>query len=252
MPGTFRKGVSEGRPRPSPPPAGHPSSGVGRGDGTAAARAVFGSVVVDPLPLFRAGAVAALGGGGVPVLGEASRLSIGIELVDRTRAGVLLLGGASVAEATEAVNRLPECAVVVLMGQPTRAELVEMLGTGIAGFALRSLTAAELVATVETAASKVARGPERRLEPVFMPVLVGAEQEEREQATEGDEPALTPKEREILVELARGASNKGIAEALYVTPATVKTHLAHIYAKLGARGRHEAVRQALAMGMVER
>jgi DNA-binding CsgD family transcriptional regulator len=65
-----------------------------------------------------------------------------------------------------------------------------------------------------------------------------------------DEPGLTPKELEILAQLAQGASNKRIAEVLYVTPATVKTHLAHIYAKLGARGRHEAVTQALTMGIL--
>jgi len=207
-------------------------------------------VVVDPLPLFRAGAVAALSGGGVPVLGEASHLPHGIELVERTRARVLLVGGASVTEATEAVSALPSCAVVVLMSQPSREELVEMLGTGVAGFALRSLTSEELVATVETAASGAA-GPEGASpEPVFMPVLVGSGPGNAHELPVGDEPVFTPKEREILAQLAQGASNKRIAEALYVTPATVKTHLAHIYAKLGARGRHEALSQALAMGIV--
>ena len=47
-----------------------------------------------------------------------------------------------------------------------------------------------------------------------------------------------------------GASNKAIAKALFVTPATVKTHLAHIYAKLGARSRHEALTQAFATGIL--
>jgi DNA-binding CsgD family transcriptional regulator len=61
---------------------------------------------------------------------------------------------------------------------------------------------------------------------------------------------LTLKEREIVAQLARGASNKEIADALFVTPATVKTHLAHIYAKLGARSRHEALTQAFALGIL--
>ena len=63
-------------------------------------------VVVDPLPLFRAGAVAALNAGGVPVVGEAMYLDKGIELVLAERASVLLLGGATVEEVTDAVRAL--------------------------------------------------------------------------------------------------------------------------------------------------
>jgi len=206
-------------------------------------------VVVDPLPLFRAGAVAALTAGGVPVVGEATHLDKAVELVRAERASVLLLGGASVEEVTYAVRAVPTCAVVVLLAQPSRAELVELLGTGIAGFALRSLTAEELVATVEAAAQGRAATGGRAVEPVFVPLLIGLAQPDVQSDANGG-PVLTGKEREILAQLARGASNKAIAEALYVTPATVKTHLAHIYAKLGARSRHEALTQAFAMGLL--
>lgn len=218
-------------------------------EGRRPAPGAFGVVVVDPLPLFRAGAVAALAGGGVPVLGEAAQLETGIQLVLRTRARVLLVGGATATEATEAVEALPGCSVVVLLSQPSREELVEMLGTGVAGFALSSLTPEQLVSTVETAASKSSPAAKSASpEPVFVPVLLGRGPVLPE--SEADSGLLTPKEREILAHLARGASNKRIAEALYVTPATVKTHLAHIYAKLGARGRHEAIAHAMAMGLM--
>jgi DNA-binding NarL/FixJ family response regulator len=206
-------------------------------------------VVVDPLPLFRAGAVAALIAGGVPVVGEAVDLDKGLELVRAERASVLLLGGASIEEVTHAVRAVPSCAVVVLLAQPSRSELVELLGTGIAGFALRSLTAEELVATVAAAAQGRALAGGRAVEPVFVPLLVGLAQPEAPPEGNGG-PVLTVKEREILAQLARGASNKAIAEALFVTPATVKTHLAHIYAKLGARSRHEALTQAFATGIL--
>lgn len=206
-------------------------------------------VVVDPLPLFRAGAVAALNAGGVPVVGEAMYLDKGIELVLAERASVLLLGGATVEEVTDAVRALPSCSVVVLLAQPSRAELVELLGTGVAGFALRSLTAEELVATVAAAAQGRAPADGRAVEPVFVPLLVGLAQPDAPPDTKGG-PVITLKEREILAQLALGASNKAIAVALFVTPATVKTHLAHIYAKLGARSRHEALTQAFAMGIL--
>ena len=276
MPGTPRKGVVKGEktvaagkgaqvarsrlltpsapagagvaPRAGIRPAAGPQTGLS-GQVPAAPSPVRGAVVVDPLPLYRAGAVAALASGGIPVLGEAAQLTEGIEMARRTRASVLLAGGASVAEATEAVNSLAECAVLVLMGQPSREELVEMLGTGVAGFALRSLTPAELVSTVESVAGGTPGAP-KAAPPVFMPVLVAAPKRPAGPPAPAGEPILTPKEQEILVYLARGASNKRMAEALYVTPATVKTHLAHVYAKLGARGRHEAVTRALALGLV--
>jgi DNA-binding NarL/FixJ family response regulator len=215
----------------------------------AANKALGKVVVVDPLPLFRAGAVAALAAGGVPVVGEAMQLDKGVALVRAERASVLLLGGSSVEEVTYAVQAVPSCAVVVLLSQPSRAELVELLGTGIAGFALRSLTADELVATVAAAAQGAAPTGGGAVEPVFVPLLVGLSQPEAPSDANGG-PVLTIKEREIVSHLARGASNKEIADALFVTPATVKTHLAHIYAKLGARSRHEALTQAFALGIL--
>jgi DNA-binding NarL/FixJ family response regulator len=224
-----------------------------RGAALAPRRSTVGVVVVDPLPLFRAGGVAALGAGGVRVLGEAAHLADGVPLARSSHAGAVLLGGASVDEAKEAVAALPSCAVVVLLAQPSRTELVDMLGAGVAGLALRSLTADELVGTVEAAAEGIASpGAPAAAAPVFVPFPVGPTPVEPPDlgVTGPEATLLTPKEREILGQLAQGASNKRIAEALFVTPATVKTHLAHIYAKLGARGRHEALTHALSMGLL--
>jgi len=245
-------------------PAGHRQprrKGTARATAPAGARhSPVGVVVVDPLPLFRAGAVAALGAGGVRVLGETAHLADGIPLARARHAGAVLLGGASVGEVKEAVTALPSCAVVVLLAQPNRTELVEMLGAGVAGLALRSLTADELVVTVEAAAEAIATsavatsgaGAPAEAGPVFVPFPVGPVPARGPDPAAGGQDAtlLTPKEREILGQLAQGLSNKRIAEALYVTPATVKTHLAHIYAKLGARGRHEALTHALSMGLL--
>jgi ATP/maltotriose-dependent transcriptional regulator MalT len=62
--------------------------------------------------------------------------------------------------------------------------------------------------------------------------------------------ALSPKELEVLAELATGASYKEIASALTVSQATVKTHLVHIYAKLEVKNRNEAVTRGLALGLL--
>ena len=61
-------------------------------------------------------------------------------------------------------------------------------------------------------------------------------------------PRLSPREREILAHVAAGASNKQIAAACGVSPNTVKVHLAHLFAKLGADSRAEAVATAIARG----
>jgi ATP/maltotriose-dependent transcriptional regulator MalT len=65
-----------------------------------------------------------------------------------------------------------------------------------------------------------------------------------------DESSLTVREREVLALLAEGHSNREIASSLYVSLPTVKTHLAHIYAKLGAKNRNEALGRAVALGLL--
>jgi DNA-binding CsgD family transcriptional regulator len=61
---------------------------------------------------------------------------------------------------------------------------------------------------------------------------------------------LTGKETEVLALLAQGHSNKQIARALYVSEATVKTHLAHVYAKLEVQSRHHALSRAVELGLL--
>jgi NarL family two-component system response regulator LiaR len=95
------------------------------------------------------------------------------------------------------------------------------------------------------ALDKVEAG-ERVIAPALLPLLVGAVTP----SAPGPDSVLTSKEREVLASLAAGRSNQEIAEALFVTRATVKTHLAHIYAKLEAKDRHEAVARAVALGLL--
>lgn len=63
-------------------------------------------------------------------------------------------------------------------------------------------------------------------------------------------PVLTPREREVLELASHGHTTSQIAGALVVSPATVKTHLEHIYIKLGARDRVAAVARALRLGLI--
>ena len=264
MPGTSWKGsagAENGAARRRSPVAKDHAGPRGRGPDASnvasrhggVGQPAIGTVVVDPAPLFRAGAKAALARRRVPVLGEAAGVPEGIELARREQARVIVLGGVSAGEAVEAAASLPGCAVVALLAHARRAELVEMLSGGVAGLAFRSLSPEELLEVVEA----VANG-DRSVEPALVPLLAGfggragdgLEPTNGAPAAADGDAVLTSKERLVLAQLARGASNSQIAQALYVTPATVKTHLAHIYSKLGAAGRHEALSRALELGML--
>ena len=65
-----------------------------------------------------------------------------------------------------------------------------------------------------------------------------------------DSLGISDRERTVLLELAAGRSNKEIARELHIAPSTVKTHVARLYEKLGARRRTEAVRRARELGLL--
>jgi DNA-binding NarL/FixJ family response regulator len=131
--------------------------------------------------------------------------------------------------------------VVVVVDQVSRDELVGLLTAGAHAVLSRSADAAEIASALR----QVSKG-ERSLGPALLSLLVGAVEME---GIDGD-GLLTPKEREVLTRLARGRSNREIAEELFVTAATVKTHLGHIYVKLGVTGRQEAIARAVELGLL--
>ncbi len=126
-------------------------------------------------------------------------------------------------------------------------ELVfEALAAGAAGFLLKDARAEDLLEAV----AAVARG-ESRLDPGVTAAVVAHFRHHREGAAKAVEPAgLTAREREVLVQLAKGLSNAEIATALGVAPGTVKTHVATVLAKLGVRDRVQAVIAAYESGLV--
>ena len=212
-------------------------------------------MAVDEWPLVRLGISQALRAAGVAAVAEAATGDEAIRLVESTGARYLLLGNyrdlslAEVARRAKALADPPK--VVVLVDQITVDDLRALRAVGIDALLPRTVTPIELA----NALQRLAKG-ERVVAPALLPMLVGTLGPPTSGAKvaggrrKGDDDPLTRKELEVLARLAEGRSNKEIADALFVTPATVKSHLAHIYVKLGVAGRQEAMARAVALGLL--
>jgi DNA-binding NarL/FixJ family response regulator len=203
-------------------------------------------VVVDDWELLRLGLRAALGQLGVWVIAEAALARDGLRAARDSGAGLLVIGATSDLPPRLAATRAKASeeppTVLALASLPDPEELAGLLAAGVDGLLLRSTGVAELADALE-----LLRGGERAVAPALLPLLVGVI---GLAAAGPGESLLTEKEREVLARLAEGGSNRAIAEALSVSPATVKTHLAHIYEKLGASDRRDALVRAIALGIL--
>jgi len=126
------------------------------------------------------------------------------------------------------------------------------LRAGASGFLLKDVRPAELVAAIRTVAAGDAvvapRVTRRLLEEYARSLPLTAAQRVQRYPRLGD---LTEREREVLVAVARGLSNAEIAASLYVSEATVKSHVGRILAKLGLRDRVQVVVLAYKAGLIQ-
>ena len=203
-------------------------------------------VVVDQWPLVRMGigrALPTLSFRVLEELGSAGRARV----VIRSRKPALVLLGPHLEEDAAAVAQVAKEAgarVLALVDRARRPELVALATAGTDGILAASITGEELLAGVR----RVLEGG-RALSPSLVPALAGVVAPSDGPSPEGA-AELTERERQILAHLVRGARNREIARDLFLSPATVKTHLNHIYVKLEVRGRHEAAARALELGLV--
>lgn len=123
----------------------------------------------------------------------------------------------------------------------------DALQAGAGGFLLKDARPTELIAAVHAVASGdalIAPGVTRRLIEAFVAARPARAPDDARIAT------LTDREREILLRLARGLSNREIAGEVHLSEATIKTHVANVLAKLGVRDRVRAVIVAYESGLV--
>jgi DNA-binding NarL/FixJ family response regulator len=148
-------------------------------------------------------------------------------------------GGSGVDAVRELQRRGLRAGVLVLTTYDTDSDTVAAIEAGATGYLLKDAPTADLIAAVRSTAAG-----ETILSPAVAARLATHVRSPRRTAV------LSVREREVLVLVASGTSNKEIARQLFVSEATVKTHLVHVYEKLGVSDRAAAVATAYDLGIL--
>ncbi|MFI5661085.1 response regulator [Streptomyces sp. NPDC051684] len=195
-------------------------------------------LLCDDHVVVRAGLLALLDSAAdIEVVGEAGTGEEALALVAKLRPDVVLMDlqlgeGMDGVETTRRLTATPETGrsphVLVLTTYDTDADITRAIEAGATGYLLKAERPEELFAAIHAAAE----GRTALSAPVASRVMANMRK---------PRPTLTDRERDILAQLAHGLGNREIAKALFISEATVKTHLGRIYDKLGVDTRAGAV-----------
>jgi DNA-binding NarL/FixJ family response regulator len=220
--------------------------------------------LVDDQALVRAGFHALLDAEDeIAVVAQAADGETAVQLAQRHRPRIVLmdirmphLDGLEATARITADTRLADTRVVVLTTFELDEYVFGALRAGASGFLLKDVEPADLIAAVRVVAggeALLAPRLTRRLIEAFVASGAAGAPRAAGGAAGGPAPeleALTPREREVLALVGRGRSNAEIAQALVLSPLTAKTHVARLFAKLGARDRAQLVVIAYESGLV--
>jgi DNA-binding NarL/FixJ family response regulator len=183
------------------------------------------------------------------VVGEAADGLEAVEMAASLRPDVVVMDlNMPRMDGVEATRRITSSRVLVVTTFDDDARLAGALRAGASGFLLKTAPAEELVAAIRA----VAEGQGALSREVTQRVIAGfaTTSGARDPRAKALVSRLTEREREVLVLMARGLTNPEIAERLFVSLGTTKTHVAHVLAKLEARDRVAAVVVAYEAGVV--
>jgi DNA-binding NarL/FixJ family response regulator len=209
-------------------------------------------VIADDQELVRSGLRLILEARGIDVVGEAADGRQAVDVVRRCTPDVVLMDVRmpvldGIAATAELVRGQVSSRILMLTTYDLDEYVYGALRAGAAGFLLKATPPERLIAGIETVAAGDAL-----LAPTLTRRLI-EEHIRRPAPTVGVPPeltVLTEREREVLVLMARGRSNEEIAGDLFVSEATVKSHVNRVLGKLGLRGRVQAVVLAYETGLV--
>ena len=203
--------------------------------------------LIDDHPLLRRGLVALLEQQpDLEVVGQAADAAEALHLLPMHESDLILLdnhlpGVRGVDAIADLRAVAPQCRILMLTVSEEEADLATALHAGAQGYLLKTTDGPSLTDAIRRAA----RG-ESVVSPEMMGKLVNVFRAQNPQvdalddASEPEGAPLSPREEEVLREIARGASNKEIARALDIAETTVKIHVQHILRKLGLRSRVQA------------
>ena len=178
----------------------------------------------------------------IRVVGEAADGESAVALAERRRPDVVIMDvrmpGMDGLEATRLLSeRVPDSSVLIFTAYSERSLLDRGLESGAKGYILKEAPHGTLLRAIE----KISAG-EGFVDPALMPTVLSGR---------GRDEMLTSREREILQLLADGMSNADVAERLFISPETVKSHVRHILTKLEADTRTQAVAIALREAIID-
>jgi DNA-binding NarL/FixJ family response regulator len=206
-------------------------------------------LIVDDHPVVRDGLSGMFSGDpDFEVLGQAADGAQAVALAERLEPDVILMdlrmpeldGVGAIAQLAE--RGIP-ARVLVLTTYDTDSDVLPAIEAGATGYLLKDAPRTELLRAVRAAA---------RGEAVLSPSVASRVLGQMRASAEPAEEPLSKREVEVLELVARGSTNREAAARLFISEATVKTHLLHIYAKLGVNDRAAAVAEAFERGVLTR
>lgn len=197
-------------------------------------------VIVDDHPLIRSGLADALSKNGFKIVGEAASLAEGIAVIDSTQphfciVDVNLGTNSGIDLIKKSVSEKNKCKFVVLTIQNDLETLKAAKSAGAIAYVTKGAPIDNLIEVL-----KSIENPDQKF------LKVG----EFQLPIKKRDYQLTPREVEVLTHLPSGATASSIGSLLFLTEATIKTHLASIYKKLGAANRAQAVSIAISEGLI--
>ncbi|QDZ15455.1 response regulator [Humibacter ginsenosidimutans] len=201
-------------------------------------------VIADDHPVVRAGIRALLEGeDDIAVVGEAATPGEAVRLAESLSPELVLMdlqfgAGETGADATRSIRALDAPPyVLVLTNYDSDGDILGAVEAGASGYLLKDAPPLQLVAAVRAAAAG---------ESALAPAIAGRLMERMR----APQVSLSAREIEVLRLVAHGASNAEIADRLHITDATVKSHLVHVFSKLGVASRTAAVVAARNLGVL--